>query len=126
MGEKVTVVKNTCILVNQTKDMDMVLAKDTIMDQVENTLESQVKEKVTVVKSTCILVNQTKDMDTVLAKDTVDVLTKVEKDILPLVVHMDQVKDTVDVLTKVKEDILPIVENTVMERASRRCNMIFF
>merc|ERR1712134_249230 len=79
-----------------------------IMDQVENTLESQVKAKVTVVKNTCILVNQTKDMDTVLAKDTVDVLTKVEKDIQPLVVPMDQVKDTVDVLTKVEKDILPL------------------
>merc|ERR1712178_381925 len=124
--------------------MDTVQAKDTIMDQVGNTLENQIRERVTVVKSMFTMVNQIKDMDTVdvltkvvkdilplvvhmdQVKDTVDVQTKVEKDILPLVVHMDQVKDTVAVLTKVKEDILPIVKNTVMEKASRKCNMIFF
>merc|ERR1712134_160157 len=101
-----------------------------IMDQVENTLESQVKAEVTVVKNTCILVNQTKDMDTVLAKDTVDVLTKVEKDILPLAVHMDQVKDTVDVLTKVERDILPLaahmdqVENTLESQVKEKVTVV--
>merc|ERR1712014_508900 len=92
--ERVTVVKSMFIVVNQIKDMDTVQAKDTIMDQVGNTLENQIRERVTVVKSMFIMVNQ--------IKDTVDVLTKVEKDILPLVVHMDQVKDTLDVLTKVE------------------------
>merc|ERR1712050_152238 len=100
--------------------MDTVQAKDTIMDQVRNTLENQIRERVTVVKSMFIMVNQ--------IKDTVDVLTKVEKDIQPLVVHMDQVKDTVDVLTKVEKDILPLVvhmdqvgntlENQIRERVT--------
>merc|ERR1712137_1126464 len=94
--EKVTVVKNMFIMVNQIKDMGTVLAKDTIMDQVGNTLENQIREKVTVVESMFIMVNQIKDMDTVLVKNTVDILTKVEKDILPLDVHMDQVGNTLE------------------------------